>query len=142
MKLRRTLRVLLLSAGLITQAANTYGDDVVIVVNKDNANAIDLAYVAKIYSGAVRSWPDGTPVVALDLPEDSDVRTQFCAKVLNRSVANMKAIWSQNVFSGKGLPPKVVGLDSDVKRAISSNKNAIGYMLASQVDLTVKVLVR
>jgi ABC-type phosphate transport system substrate-binding protein len=142
MKLRRTLRVLLLSACLTSQAANTYGDDVVIVVNKDNANAIDLAYVAKIYSGAVRSWPDGTPVVALDLPEDSDVRTQFCAKVLNRSVANMKAIWSQNVFSGKGLPPKVVGLDSDVKRAILSNKNAIGYMLASQVDLTVKVLVR
>jgi ABC-type phosphate transport system substrate-binding protein len=142
MQRRHALRSVLLFACFSGQVANTYGDEVVIVVNKDNANSIDLAYVAKIYSGAVRSWPDGTPVIALDQPEDTEVRTQFSAKVLNRSVANMKAIWSQNVFSGKGLPPKVIGLDVDVKRAISSNKNAIGYMLASQVDPSVKVLVR
>jgi hypothetical protein len=140
-RLRRTLRFAILS-GILFNSANTFGDDVVIVVHKDNLHVIDFAYVAKIYSGTVRSWPDGTPVIALDQAEDTEVRAQFSAKVMNRSVAGMKAIWSQNVFSGKGLPPKVVGVDSDVKRIISTNRNAIGYLLASQVDATVKVLTK
>jgi ABC-type phosphate transport system substrate-binding protein len=117
-------------------------EDVVVVINKENNNHIDLAYVAKIYSGAVRSWPDGSAVVALDYPEDTDVRAQFSSKVLNRSVANMRAIWSQNIFSGKGLPPRVIATDDEIKRAISANKYSIGYMPASQVDSSVKVIVR
>ncbi len=117
-------------------------EDVVVVVNKDNTNTIDLAYVAKIYSGAVRSWPDGSAVIALDYPEDADVRVQFSLKILNRSVANMRAIWSQNIFSGKGLPPRVIASDEEIKRTIVANKYSIGYMPASQVDSSVKVLTR
>jgi ABC-type phosphate transport system substrate-binding protein len=139
---RRNALQLITFASLFLQVSKSFGDDVVIVINKDNPNTIDMAYVAKIYSGALRAWPDGAPVVALDQAEDTEVRVQFSAKVLNRSVANMKAIWSQNVFSGKGLPPRVVGVDGDVKRIISTNKNAIGYVLASQVDPSVKVLAR
>jgi ABC-type phosphate transport system substrate-binding protein len=141
----KTLRPIVFGLLLLMAALNTahsINDDVVVVIHKDNANLIDLAYVAKIYSGSVRAWPDGSPVVALDHPEDTEARVQFSAKVLNRSVANMRAIWSQNIFSGKGLPPKVVNLDSDIKQIVSTNRNAIGYMLASHVDASVKVLGR
>jgi ABC-type phosphate transport system substrate-binding protein len=117
-------------------------EDIVVVVNKDNANNIDLAYVVKIYSGVVRSWPDGSAVAAIDYPEDSNARIQFSTKVLNRSVANMRAIWSQNIFSGKGMPPKVVLTDEDVKRIIVSNKYSIAYIPASQVDGNMKVIAR
>jgi ABC-type phosphate transport system substrate-binding protein len=117
-------------------------DDIVVVVNKENPNNIDLAYVAKIYSGAVRAWPDGTSVAAIDYPEDAGARIQFSAKVLNRSVANVRAIWSQNIFSGKGMPPKVILVEEEIKRIVVANKYSIAYMPASQVDSNMRVIAR
>jgi ABC-type phosphate transport system substrate-binding protein len=117
-------------------------EDIIVVVHKENANDIDLAYVAKIYSGAVRSWPDGNPITAIDYPEDADARIRFSAKVLNRSVANMRAIWSQNIFAGKGLPPQVVKNEDDIKRTVLLNKYSIAYLPASLVEGNMRIIAR
>ena len=54
----------------------------------------------------------------------------------------MKAVWARVIFTGKGLPPKVFDPDAEVKKVVSSNKNAIGYIRASSVDSSVKVVAR
>jgi hypothetical protein len=142
MLIRKKLVTYFIALVFLPCLSSAWAEEVVVVVNKDNVNPVDLAYIVKIYSGALRSWPDGSPVTALDQPEDADARSQFSNKVPNRSVANMRAVWSQNVFAGKGLPPKVVAPEAEVKRLISSNRNAVGYILASQVDASVKVVSR
>ncbi len=114
-------------------------DKIVVVVHKENLNTVDLAYIAKIYSGTIRAWPDGSLVVALDQPEDSEARAVFTAQVLNRTIANMRAVWSQNIFTGKGLPPKVA-TELDAKKIVASNRNAIAYVHASQVDASLRVV--
>lgn len=116
--------------------------DVVVIINKANINAVDKALVVKIYTGQVKNWPDGGPVFALDQGENSPIRNDFNSSVLDKSSGNMKALWAQNIFSGKGLPPKVADADAEVKKIVSSNKNAIGYIQASSVDDTVKVVVK
>jgi ABC-type phosphate transport system substrate-binding protein len=141
-QLRPTSIVAVLVLSLHLGSSQVLAEDVVVVINKENRNTIDLAYVAKIYSGALRSWPDGSAVIAIDYPEEAEVRVQFSLKVLNRSVANMRAVWSQNIFSGKGLPPRVIANDEEIKRTVAANKYAIGYLPASQVDSSVKVLAR
>lgn len=119
------------------------GEDVVVILNKDNPNAVDLGFVVRVYTGALKGWPDGSPVFALDQPEESASREVFCATVLKKSVANLKAIWSQNIFTGKGLPPRVAGAgDAEMKRLVATNRNAIGYIRASQLDDTVKAVGR
>lgn len=117
-------------------------DPVVIIVNKENTNPIDREFVVRVYTGAIRGWPDGSPVFALDQPEESEARQVFSAMVLGRSVANMRAIWSQNIFTGRGMPPKVTGADAEMKRLVATNRNAIGYIRASQVDASIRVAVR
>jgi hypothetical protein len=54
----------------------------------------------------------------------------------------MRAIWSQNIFTGKGMPPRVVSLDAEMKRLVATNRNAIGYIRTSQLDPTVRVIER
>lgn len=115
-------------------------DDVVVIVNKNNVNPIKHAMVVKIYTGAVRGWPDGTPVYALDQDDSSPARADFYANVIGKSRAAMRAIWAQNIFTGKGLPPKLVNSDAEMKKLVSSNKNAIGYIRASGVDDSIKVV--
>ena len=133
-----------LASGMLaaSQMQPLWCNQVIVVVHRDNSHPIDWAYVNKIYSGALRSWPDGTPVLALDQPEDTELRALFSTQILNRSVANMRALWSQNLFTGRGVPPKVVKLDSDVKRIVSSDKQAIGYIMASQIESNLKVIER
>lgn len=142
MKSYLKLLIQALTAGSLLWSSSVWSDDVVVVMNRDNANTVDLAYVAKIYSGALKSWPDGSPVFALDQPEDSEIRANFSSQVLHRSVANMRAVWSQNIFTGKGLPPKVISPDLEMKRLVATNRNAIGYIRASQLDSSVKVIDR
>ena len=119
-----------------------YADDVVIIVNKDNPNQIDRDWVVRVYTGSMKGWPDGSPVFALDQPEDSSARQLFCTTVLGKSVANVRAIWSQNIFTGRGLPPKVTSIDAEMKQIVANNRHAIGYIRASLVDSSVRIIDR
>jgi len=121
--------------------AAAWADEIVVIVHKDNAHAIDWTYVQQLYVGAVRGWPDGSAAVALDQPDGSPWREQFSTAVLRRSPANVRAIWAQNIFTGRGLPSRVAS-EQELKRIVSSNRNAIGYIRASQVDDSVRVIAR
>jgi ABC-type phosphate transport system substrate-binding protein len=114
--------------------------ELAIIVNKDNAGPIDDKMVADIYTGQTKLWRTGDRVVAFDLPEDAPVRAAFSTGVLGKSVSNMKALAAQNLFSGKAVPPKQLTSDDEVKKAVNANKSAVGYIKASSVDDTVKVV--
>jgi ABC-type phosphate transport system substrate-binding protein len=116
-----------------------WADQIVVIVHKDNTNVIDRALVQQLYTGAVRGWPDGSPAFVLDQPDGSAGREQFSAQVLKRSPANVRAVWAQNIFTGRGLPPKVAA-DEEMKRLVASNRNGIGYIRQSLVDASVRVV--
>ena len=117
-------------------------DEVVVITNLENANVIDRAYVVKVYTGAVKGWPDGSPIFVLDYGQDSELRKIFYSRFIGKSPAAMRAIWSQNIFTGKAMPPRVTQEDSEMKRIVAGNRNAIGYIRASQIDRTIKVVDR
>jgi len=117
-------------------------DEVVVIVNKDNTNVVDKQYVARLYTGAIKGWPDGSPAFPVDQMEGSDARVVFYATVVGKSQATMRAIWQQNIFSGNGLPPKIASPDTAMKALVATNRNAIGYILASQLDGSVRVIGR
>jgi ABC-type phosphate transport system substrate-binding protein len=132
---------LFLTAAVLLGGAVQAGDFVVIV-NKTNSVAVDKATVAKIYTGELKSWSDGTPVVAFDLPEDNPQRVSFSTEVVGKPVANLKAFWAQLIFSGKALPPKAASSDEEVKKLVAANKGAVGYIKPGSVDDSVKVAVK
>jgi ABC-type phosphate transport system substrate-binding protein len=139
---RKTVNYFLALIAGVALSLPAWAADVVVIVNKGNPNEVDKAFVVKVYTGDAKNWPDGGPVFAIDQGEDSPIRADFSQSVLGKSVGNMKALWAQNIFSGKGLPPKLVDLDAEVKKIVSTNKNAIGYIKASSADDTVKVVVK
>jgi ABC-type phosphate transport system substrate-binding protein len=114
--------------------------DYAIITNKDNANAVDKDFVAKIYRGEAKVWPNGDSVVSYDLPDENAARVAFDQEVAGKSVSQMKALWGQLIFSGKAVPPKKMESDDDVKKAVASNKGAVGYIKASSADGSVKVI--
>jgi ABC-type phosphate transport system substrate-binding protein len=134
-------RALFLAAALLLAGAAQAGDFVVIV-NKANTASIDKAMLAKIYTGEMKSWSDGTPVAAYDLPEDNAQRANFSTEVVGKPVASLKAFWAQLIFSGKALPPKSAPSDDEMKKMVAANKGGVGYIKPASVDDSVKVAVK
>jgi ABC-type phosphate transport system substrate-binding protein len=132
---------LLFAGGAALAMAPVVGD-VIVIVNKGNENQVDKALVVKIYMGEAKTWGTGGTIAAVDLPEDNQVRANFTSRVLGKSVSNLKSMWADYALSGKAVPPKQLGSDDDVKRMVSGNRNAIGYIKASSLDESVKAVLR
>jgi ABC-type phosphate transport system substrate-binding protein len=132
----------LLIAAITGLANPAFAGGVVVIVNKANNNAVDKNLVVQIYNGQFKQWPSGGAVESLVLPDDNPMTKSFCEDVLGRKVAHMKLKWSQMMFSGQALPPKQIASDEDVKKEVSNNVSAIGFIQASSLDDSVKAVIK
>lgn len=128
------IRVTLLAAALFGAAPLCTAEIVVIVNPKNQASRMFSEQAAQFFIGKSTLF---TPV---EFNEGSAVRNEFYTKVLNKDSAQVKAIWSKLVFTGKGTAPKEYGSAAEVKKAVAADVSAIGYLEKSQVDDSVKVI--
>ena len=56
-------------------------------------------------------------------------------------IVQVKAIWSQILFTDRGVPPKQLRDSAAVKKAVAANPKAVGYIEKSAVDASIKVAV-
>lgn len=124
---------------LFAQAAHA---EIAVVVHPSNNNALDEATISKIYLGREKSFADGTSVIPVSQGETAPVTAEFNDKVLKKTGSQLKAYWSKLVFTGKGTPPKEATSDEDVMNLVSSNPSLVGYVDASKVNSSVKVILK
>lgn len=139
---RRLLAGVLLWPACALMAQEADGAGVVVILHPDNPHAADQRFVQRLYTGVLRGWPDGSPAFTLDLPEEHPLRVAFSQQWLGRSVANMRAVWAQHIFTGRGLPPRVIAGEAEMLRLVATNRNAIGYVSAATADASVKAYKR
>lgn len=109
--------------------------ELVIIVNPQNAaTRMFPSQAAQFFLGGSVLF---TPI---EQPEGSAIRAEFDKKVLEKTPAQVEAIWSKIVFTAKGKPPKECKSSAEVKKAVAENVNAIGYIEKAAVDDTVKVI--
>ena len=104
---------------------------VVIVNSSNSATTLPKGEVAALFLKQVTTWPDGSMVTAVDLPERAPVRAAFSRTVIGRPSSAVHAYWQQQVFSGRGVPPTQRGSDAEVVAYVRANPNAIGYVAKS-----------
>lgn len=114
--------------------------EVAVIVHPSNKNVLDKKFIARIYLGKKKSYPDGSVVLPISQNEKTPVRDEFIEKVVGKSIHQFRSHWSQLMFTGKAKPPKEVGRDDQVKKIVAANPAVIGYINASAVDDTVKVV--
>jgi len=101
---------------------------------------IDPGTVKSIYLGKLKFWPDGSVLTVVDQARGSEARKLLLNKVVGKKESKFDSYWSKKTFSGKGMPLKQLGDDTDVKAWISQDKGSIGYIDANSVDKSVKIL--
>lgn len=107
---------------------------VLVVHPKNPTSSLTEEQVSQFYLGISNS------LVPLDQAESSPLRAEFYRKVTHREPGQVRAIWAKLTFTGKGRPPKEYGSDEEVKKAVASTPNGIGYIAKSSVDASIKVV--
>ncbi len=113
-----------------------------IIVNARNPiSSMSAEDLARVFLKKQKTWENGSAVLPVDLPEDSQVRETFTRDVLGRSTSAVRAFWQQMIFSGRDVPPLVRDAPGDVINYVSSNTYAIGYVAPdTPLDDRVKVV--
>ena len=130
------LQKLKLTAGIAVLACGmnvAYADVVVVVSAKSSTTTMTADEISQIYLGKSKAMK---PVETSGSP----IRSQFYSKVAGKDEAQVKAIWSKLVFTGKATAPKELPSSAEVVKAVAADPNAIGYIDKSAVDSTVKVV--
>jgi ABC-type phosphate transport system substrate-binding protein len=119
----------------LSAAAFSASAETVVIVNKANpATRMFSEQASQFFLGK------STMFTPIDQAEGSAIRADFYHKAADKDPAQVKAIWSKIVFTGKGTPPKEYSSNADVKKAVAADPKAIGYIDKSAVDDTVKVI--
>jgi len=100
-----------------------------VVVHPSNpTSSLSRDQVARLFLKKTGAWSNGRAVVPVDLVESAPVRSAFSRLVLGKSVAEVKAYWQQQIFSGRAVPPVEKGSDAQVVRFVADNELAVGYV--------------
>jgi len=140
MTLINRIGLVAIAIALGMSSAVAEADVVAVVSAKSPIAALDKSQVADIFLGKASRFPNGLQAVPIDQAEGSAVRDEFYGKVVGKTAAQIKAYWSKIIFTGRGQPPTSVSNSIEMKKRISENPAAIGYIDRSMVDDSVRVV--
>jgi ABC-type phosphate transport system substrate-binding protein len=130
----------LLGLALNLAVGAAFADVVAVVSAKSAVTNLTKEQLTDIFLGKVSSFPNGAQAVPIDQREGSVARDEFYAKFAGKSAAQIKAFWAKIIFTGRGQPPKEVADGLAMKKRISENPSAIGYIDQNMVDGSVRVV--
>ena len=115
--------------------------DLAIIAHPDyDTGTLDTQNVRKLFLGERNSFPSGQHATPLNHKVGSPDRKEFFSLVLSMPEASHKRHWKRKMARGAGSPPSELGSHDAVLKSVASTPGSIGYIDASKVDGTVKVL--
>jgi len=136
----RLSAALVLGLFLLAHAASTDDLDFKIIVSAESQiDSMPRRDIARVFLKRNTTWPDGSAIVPVDQSSRSPVRSLFTNAVLHvEGFGKMSAVqnyWQQQIFSGRGSPPRIMDGDAAVIEFVTANPGAIGYV-SSQADVS------
>jgi hypothetical protein len=123
-----------LLGGAAFGAERGHDEAIAVVVGAESAIAeVTLDTLRELYLRRRRVWPDGSRVIPVNLPADSDTRKSFSKHVLGRLPQDLGGYWNRLYFDGI-TPPVVLRTPGAVCAYLAVEPKAIGYMRRDEVD--------
>jgi hypothetical protein len=123
-----------LLGGMASAAGRPHSESIGVVVGtKSEIADVTLDTLRELYLRRRRVWPDGSRVIPVNLPADSDTRQRFSKRVLGRLPQDLSSYWNRLYFDGI-QPPLVLRTGEAVCAYVAVEPKAIGYVRLDEVD--------
>ncbi|MBT8120331.1 MAG: phosphate ABC transporter substrate-binding protein [Gammaproteobacteria bacterium] len=130
-----------MSALLLLFIASTANADLAIIIHPDSETGdIDTQNVRKLFLGERKAFPNGHHAKPINHTVGSPDRKEFFSLVLNMPEKTHRRHWKRKIAVGAGSSPTELGSHSAVLKSIANTPGSIGYIDASKVDDSVKVI--
>jgi ABC-type phosphate transport system substrate-binding protein len=127
------LRVVLVAVVMVAPATSN-ADVAVIVSAKSTVSTLTVTEISQIFLGK------STVLRPIDGAPQSPARNRFYFKVTGKDEAQVTAIWSRLLFTGKAYPPKQLSSDEEIIKAVLADPRTIAYIDGSLVDARLRVV--
>jgi len=118
-----------LCAGLARASIADDHAEFTVIVNPNNpVTSIDRAMLRDAYLRKATDWDNGKTIRPVDLSPRFSARDRFTSSILRKTPSQLKSYWSQQIFSGKAVPPPEADSINDVISYVLANPGAIGYL--------------
>ncbi len=124
---------------VLVAAGQASAQDLAVIVNVDREARLTISEIARIYLKQRRFWNDRDPIVPLNRDAGSPARESFVRAVFGAKARQLADYWNQQYFRGV-LPPATLASDEAVRRFVASEPRAIGYIVRSAVDDSIRVV--
>lgn len=111
-----------------------------VVSAKSTVTVLSNVQLVDIFLGKQSRFPNGEPAMPIDQAEGSDARDEFYMHYAAQSPAQLKAYWSKLIFTGKAQPPRQAGSIDKLRKALTDNPHAIGYLQRHEVDTYLRIV--
>jgi ABC-type phosphate transport system substrate-binding protein len=101
---------------------------VVIANTATPVSAISKSELKEIYSGERVFWNSAKRIRPARLPDDQSVTGEFLQSILFKTPTQFVQFWRHKLFSGKGLPPKIVDDSDKMISYIADTEGSVGYL--------------
>lgn len=83
----------------------------------------------EIFFARQNKWTNGTPIRAFVLPDGHPLHVRFAKEVLGVYPYQLRSAWDRMLFSGTGVPPRVVESVEEMRRRVDGTQGGIGYVV-------------
>jgi ABC-type phosphate transport system substrate-binding protein len=141
--MRTLLKFSALGLLLWGSSAEAGGDEIAVIVNKDNPVAsLSRTDLRPIFQTTKTSWADGGKIAAFQLAEGDATRKGFDAAVLGLDPDRIARYWVDRKIRGGNPPPKVLDSTGAMGKVVGAKVEAIGYVPIKDVAGNVKVVAK
>lgn len=115
-----------------------FAESIVVIVNEkspilsENRSSLEPREVKDIYLGKTKFWK-GAVIKAVN-QKDKALLAPFIEKICNMRVPDYQVYWVKMELEMGISSPKVMEISKDVLRFVQYEKNAVGYVLASEAQ--------
>lgn len=123
--------------------ASLAASEIAVVVNTENpVDSLTTKEVSDFFLSRRRVFPSGDAVLVIEQQRDSKLRDIFFRLLNGMTIKQLNAYWARLQFSGEIQPPESLPDNKAVLEAVQKNRNAIGYVDATSLDNSVKIILR
>lgn len=142
MSIKRATLAVIAAALLGVAPARAGADDLAVIVNKGNPiQSLTMSQLRKIVLAQEAKWPSGGKIVVWTSAPGHPERAATLKIVCGMSETDFTLHFMHASFNGDGGDqPRTMGSSALVRQAVAGAANGVGFIWASQVDDSVKVV--
>ncbi len=121
---------------------NSNSEEILVVSSKNlHETSLTSEQVKEAFLGTPLRSGSGVNIQAFDRKTyPGNLRDKFFKSILGMGSTQLKAYWSQQIFTGRSFPPKALDDLDSIKKELKANVGAISFVSGSEYDPSLKAL--